>query len=139
MLFRSLRQRRLREHPGDGEDDHGIWVSGWILPEADPLRVDQFKASPVSGDWRRIGGSLEMIAVCSVNTPGFPVPRTLVKFSMGAQRSLIGVFGPMRGRVTEGTAPEPVAVPTSEPAGPDSIEARAKWARVLWNQKQGSL
>lgn len=118
-----------------GEDDHGIWVSGWVLPEADPLRVEQFKASPVSGDWRRIGGSLEMIAVCSVNTPGFPVPRTLVKFSMGAQRSLIGVFGPMRGRVAEGEQPESAAVTTPEPSGLDSIEARAKWARATWKER----
>ncbi|MFJ9029808.1 hypothetical protein ACIRQP_14995 [Streptomyces sp. NPDC102274] len=118
-----------------GEDEHGIWVAGWMLPAADPLRVEQFKASPVSGDWRRIGGSLELIAVCSVNTPGFPVPRTLVKFAAGAQRTLIGTFGPLRGRVIEGTEPAPAA-PVSEPEkGPDSTEARTKWARALWNER----
>lgn len=121
-----------------GEDEHGIWVSGWILPDADPLRVEQFKASPVSGDWRRIGGSLELIAVCSVNTPGFPVPRTLVKFAAGAQRALIGTFGPLRGRVVEGAAPVP-AVATPEPDGPNSTEARAKWARATWKEKESSL
>ncbi|RYJ26471.1 phage minor capsid protein [Streptomyces sp. L-9-10] len=118
-----------------GEDEHGIWVSGWVLPDADPVRVEQFKASPVSGDWRRIGGSLELIAVCSVNTPGFPVPRTLVKFAAGAQRALIGTFGPMRGRVVEGAEPAPAAtMPEAEP-GPDSTEARAKWARAVWNER----
>lgn len=85
-----------------GEDEHGIWVAGWLLPGASPQAVDIFRSSPVSGDWRRIGGSLEMIAVCSVNTPGFPVPRARVAFSNGAQRALIGSFGitPVAGEYT---------------------------------------
>jgi hypothetical protein len=29
-------------------------------------------ASDVSGDWRRIGGNLELVAVLAVNVPGFP-------------------------------------------------------------------
>src|SRR5690606_18751943 len=64
-----------------GEDEFGIWVAGWMLPDANPARVEQFMASPVSGDWRPIGGSLELIAVCSVNAPGFPVPRARVAFA----------------------------------------------------------
>nr|WP_237539946.1 2'-5' RNA ligase family protein [Streptomyces sp. SID4917] len=116
-----------------GEDEHGIWVSGWLLPEADPLRVEQFKASPVSGDWRRIGGSLELIAVCSVNTPGFPVPRARVGFSNQAQQALIGTFGPLRGRVVEYTGRK--GAPVLAHPVPDSNEARAKWARVIWNER----
>ena len=76
-----------------GENEHGIWVSGWIIPDAKPEAVEVFKSSPVSGDWRRIGGSLELVAVCSVNTPGFPVPRARVAFSNGHQRTLVGAFG----------------------------------------------
>lgn len=76
-----------------GEDDFGIWVAGWVLPRAKPEALDIFKSNPVSGDWRWRGGSLELIAVCSVNTPGFPVPRARVAFSNGAQRTLIGAFG----------------------------------------------
>jgi hypothetical protein len=30
---------------------------------------------PVSGDWRRIGGNLELIGVLSVNSGGYPTPR----------------------------------------------------------------
>ena len=75
------------------DDDHGIVVAGWVLPEADETRKAQFMSSPVSGDWRSIGGSLEMIAVCAVNSPGFPVPRARVAFSNGAQRTLVGTFG----------------------------------------------
>lgn len=76
-----------------GEDEFGIWVAGWMLPQATQAQVDAFRASPVSGDWRRIGGALEMIAVCSVNSAGFPVPRARVAFSGGHQRTLVGSFG----------------------------------------------
>lgn len=74
-----------------GEDEHGIWVAGWLLPGATPEALDTFRTSPVSGDWRRVGGALELIGVCSVNVPGFPVRR--VHFAAGAQRALIGSFG----------------------------------------------
>ncbi|MFK3734061.1 hypothetical protein ACI2LJ_27770 [Streptomyces sp. NPDC088090] len=74
-----------------GEDEFGIWVAGWLLPGATPEALDTFRTSPVSGDWRRVGGALELIGVCSVNVPGFPVRR--VHFAAGAQRALIGSFG----------------------------------------------
>src|SRR5512139_139932 len=50
-----------------GEDEHGIWVAGWMLPGASEEAKAVFRSSPVSGDWRRVGGSLELIAVYSVN------------------------------------------------------------------------
>lgn len=102
-----------------GEDEYGIWVAGWMLPGATEEAKEIFRTSPVSGDWRRIGGSLELIAVCSVNTPGFPVPRARVAFSNGAQRALIGSFG-----VTPvaGVLPEPGNKPVTDNA------AQAKWA-----------
>jgi hypothetical protein len=74
-----------------GEDEFGIWVAGWLLPGATAEALDVFRSSPVSGDWRRVGGALELIGVCSVNVPGFPVRR--VHFAAGAQRALIGSFG----------------------------------------------
>lgn len=105
-----------------GEDGHGIWVAGWMLPGASVEATEVFRTSPVSGDWRRIGGSLEMIAVCSVNAPGFPVPRARVAFSNGHQRALIGSFGitPVSG--------EPGLSCAGPGAGDES--ARAKWAWV---------
>jgi hypothetical protein len=86
-----------------GEDEHGIWVAGWILPGASADKREQFMSSPVSGDWRRVGGSLELIAVCSVNSPGFPVPRAKVAFSMQRQNCLIASTGarPEAGEYTE--------------------------------------
>jgi hypothetical protein len=61
-----------------GEDQYGIWVSGTLAPEADDAAVRAMRAAPLSGDWRRIGGNLEMVAALHVNTAGFPIPRVLV-------------------------------------------------------------
>lgn len=58
-----------------GEDGHGIWVAGALLPGVDGDRVAQLRLSPLSGDWRRVDGNLELIAALAVNTPGFPVLR----------------------------------------------------------------
>jgi len=55
-----------------GEDDFGIWVSGSIRPDLHPNQIRGLMASDVSGDWRRIGGNLELVAVLAVNVPGFP-------------------------------------------------------------------
>lgn len=56
-----------------GEDRHGIWVAGSVVPEADDADVQQLRRSPLSGDWRRINGNLELVAALAVNTPGFPI------------------------------------------------------------------
>jgi hypothetical protein len=61
-----------------GQDAYGIWVAGVLAPEADDDAVRQMRAAPLSGDWRRIGGNLEMVAALHVNTAGFPIPRMLV-------------------------------------------------------------
>lgn len=55
------------------EDEHGIAVSGVVRPGVDARRLAELAAAPLSGDWRRIGGGLEMVAALAVNTPGFPV------------------------------------------------------------------
>jgi len=61
-----------------GEDRHGIWVAGGLRPTVDENQLRAIRASSVSGDWRPINGSLEMVAVCAVNVPGFPIPRARV-------------------------------------------------------------
>jgi hypothetical protein len=60
-----------------GEDEFGIWVAGALVPEADEAAVRTMRATPLSGDWRRIGGNLEMVAALHVNTAGFPIPRAM--------------------------------------------------------------
>lgn len=55
-----------------GEDQYGIWVAGAVLPGADVVTL---RRAPLSGDWRKVGGSLELVGALAVNQPGFPVPR----------------------------------------------------------------
>lgn len=111
-----------------GEDEFGIWVAGLILPDAKPRALEIFKSSPVSGDWREIGGQLELIAVCSVNTPGFPIPRARVSFSSDTkrQRTLIASTGalPVEGDHLGG------ADNVIKTAGEEQARARWAWAQT---------
>lgn len=74
-----------------GEDDHGIWLAGAVRPHLSDEQVREFRAAPPSGDWRRIGGRLELVAALSVNVPGYPVPRerARVLVASGLEQSLI--------------------------------------------------
>lgn len=56
-----------------GEDNFGIWVAGALRPDVTPEQVRALRASPLSGDWRPYGSSLELVAALAVNVPGFPV------------------------------------------------------------------
>lgn len=60
-----------------GEDQFGIWVAGSLRPEVTPSQIRAFRASSPSGDWRPINGRLELVAVCQVNVPGFPIARAI--------------------------------------------------------------
>ncbi len=72
-----------------GEDDHGIWVAGWVRPGTPEDKVYALKASGgLSGDWRTVNGHpKELIAALAVNSGGFPVPRVGVE--NGTQVSLV--------------------------------------------------
>lgn len=61
-----------------GEDAYGIWVAGALRPGTSPEQIRALRASAPSGDWRPIKGHLELVAVCQVNVPGFPVARSRV-------------------------------------------------------------
>ena len=61
-----------------GEDSFGIWVSGALRPGVTAEQIRAFRASAPSGDWRPIRGALELVAVCQVNVPGFPMARAFV-------------------------------------------------------------
>lgn len=60
-----------------GEDSHGIWIAGGLRPDTDENKIRALRASAPSGDWRPVNGALELVAICQVNTPGFPVARAL--------------------------------------------------------------
>lgn len=59
-----------------GEDAYGIWVAGVVAPGASAELIAEMRACPLSGDWRRAGTGLEMVAALAVPVPGFPIART---------------------------------------------------------------
>lgn len=77
-----------------GEDEHGIWFSGIPSPGATVDQIEQGLAAPLSGDWRNVGGNLELVAALSVNTPGFPLVASGATNEEGDQLSLVASLGP---------------------------------------------
>lgn len=72
-----------------GEDAVGIWFSGALRPNTKPEQVRELRASPISGDWRKVDGSLELHAALAVNVPGFPIPRPQGLVASGEMFSLV--------------------------------------------------
>jgi len=73
-----------------GEDQYGIWVAGALVPEADEAAIRTMRATPLSGDWRRVGANLEMVAALHVVTAGFPIPRA-VTASIGQEEAVLSL------------------------------------------------
>jgi hypothetical protein len=57
------------------EDDYGIQFAGALTPGVTAEQLYDLRRCPVSGDWRKIGGQLDLIGVLSVNSGGYPTPR----------------------------------------------------------------
>ena len=73
-----------------GEDETGIWIAGRLRAGVDAAKVSALRAAgALSGDWRKIGGNLELVAALAVNVPGFPVPRLSVAASAGEPVALV--------------------------------------------------
>ena len=83
-----------------GEDSFGVWLAGALRPGVTPEQVRALRAAPLSGDWRRFGGNLELVAALAVNMPGFPVPRPKGLVASGAVQSLLaaGMIAPRKVR-----------------------------------------
>ena len=58
-----------------GEDSFGIWVTGSVRDEATQAEVTAGCRAGLSGHWKPRNGSLELLAVLSVNAEGYPIPR----------------------------------------------------------------
>lgn len=56
-----------------GEDAFGVWVAGALVHGVDEAQAAELRRSPLSGDWRRVNGNLELIGALAVNYPGFPI------------------------------------------------------------------
>lgn len=91
-----------------GEDEYGIWIAGAVRPHISPEDIRTLRSSPLSGDWRRVQGNLELVAALAVNVPGFPVPRT-----KGATKNKS-----MYSLVAAGIIPPAPSEPESEPDTP---------------------
>lgn len=91
--------------------DHAPWGCGALMPGIDEATLRVIRATTLSGDWRRIGGALELIVGLSVGGPGFPVAREALAasaishladskpetfFANGVQTSLVAAAGAAR-------------------------------------------
>jgi hypothetical protein len=56
-----------------GEDAFGVWVAGALVAGVDEGKAAELRRSPLSGDWRRVNGNLELVGALAVNYPGFPI------------------------------------------------------------------
>lgn len=77
-----------------GRDAFGIWYAGAIRPEATEEQVNMLQTHQLSGDWRRIGGEMEVVGACAVNVPGFV--RTLALTASGEPLAAVIAGGNMK-------------------------------------------
>jgi hypothetical protein len=81
-----------------GDDAYGIWFSGALRPGLTPKDVRVLRASPMSGDWRRMGTGMELVAALCVNVQGYPIPRPRGLVASGAMQTLVaaGMLAPRK-------------------------------------------
>jgi hypothetical protein len=94
-----------------GEDEHGIWMAGSMLPDVSADQRNRFALARVSGDWRQPqpGSPLELIAALSVPNPGFPVRQNAEllasdRFTLAASGLVRAEGGQIRTLISAGTA-----------------------------------
>lgn len=100
-----------------GEDAYGIYITGALRPDLTDVQLRELRSAPMSGDWRTVGGNLELVHVLGVNMPGFMVPRT---------KALVA-----SGRTTTLLVPVPALETEIAPAGPSKVDIFAKNAQKL--------
>lgn len=88
-----------------GEDAYGIWLAGAIRPGVTDEQVRGLRASPLSGDWRKVKGGLELMAALAVNMPGFPIPRPAALAASGFEVEALVASGILMPE-DEGQSPE---------------------------------
>lgn len=116
-----------------GEDDHGIWIAGALLPHLSDSERLRLSLSGVSGDWRTIRGGMELVAALAVNTPGFPQRRTAM-----AAAGLNGTPYAVIGAGMLPPAGPPVGEPTFATVRPgevDPVTAKRRLALVTERMK----
>lgn len=76
----------------------GVWACGALRPDLTDAQLRVIRASTMSGDWRRIGGHLELVAALSVNSGGFPI----VREALAASGLAMADEGMVRARIVGG-------------------------------------
>jgi 2'-5' RNA ligase len=125
-----------------GEDNFGIWFSGRIRPNVtDEKRFALAASGRLSGDWRRIGNSYELVAALVVNSAGFPVADASLAASAGmGVVSIIGE-GIVDAEVAS-LAASAAAEPTLNPKTVEEIAAAAAISAVegyMSSQKRSEI
>lgn len=107
-----------------GENRHGVWIAGALLPDVTPAQVARLLACQLSGDWRPNRdrpGTRELVGVLAVPVPGFPVAHGMRVSTEGGQ--LVASAVPIR----TGPAPDTDALAASAGPNPGLVTA----ARIL--------
>ena len=107
-------------------------MAGAVRPGTTPDQIRALRAAPLSGDWRTIGGNLELVGALAVNVPGFPVPRPAGRIDSDEMVTLVaaGVVAPdvalsaASAPVPRVDRPRPAPFP-SKPAAPSEVTAAA--------------
>lgn len=81
---------------------------GIVDPDADERDLALLGRSKVSGDWREIGGNLELVEVLALSReqPGFPLPRTRVLSGRQVALTAAGAVRPARANAVAAAAAE---------------------------------
>lgn len=93
------------------ETELGIWVAGYVAPGLDARALAALKGNRFSGDWREVGGSLELVEVLALTgsaREGFPPPT--VSLRHGRRFSLTAASG-SSGRPDRGAAERQIDYP----------------------------
>lgn len=117
-----------------GEDEHGIWFSGALAPDADP---DKVLGAVLSGDWRTIRGKYELVAALGVNVPGFPIPRMQIAASAEGTTSLVA-SGIVRPSVQVGTPVDPAEIANAVYNRVVASQHRARTRQRILTQMRGA-
>jgi hypothetical protein len=115
-----------------GDDDHGIWISGCLREGVTAQQVHALQAGAISGDWRNIGGSLELIAALVVNVPGFPIPRPALAAAGEEQLSLVAA-GVVQDGVDVGSITDAVV---AELKRRDAVAAKLHASKLVINEER---
>lgn len=122
------------------EDKYGVWFSGILHPNADDVTVFDLRTSPPSGDWRPIGGNLELVGVHSVNVPGYAIKRTVSRVDgSGRQLALIAAAVPPQNHWALSGAMEGLDELVSQAARAAVAEFAASQAGAARRERAGAV